>query len=122
MEHKHGEETVLCDCEVIHGDLVETIGREMPNDGIFNRLSQFFKVFGDPTRSKIIWALDRHEMCGCDLAVLLNMTKSAISHQLAFLKQADLVRYRREGKVVFYSLADDHIKQILEAGEEHINE
>ncbi|HHU74808.1 MAG TPA: helix-turn-helix transcriptional regulator, partial [Clostridiales bacterium] len=85
-------------------------------------LADFFKVFGDSTRIKILWALDREDMCVCDLAVLLGMTKSAISHQLKTLRQARLVKYRKKGKVVIYSLADDHVKNILEVGFEHIGE
>ncbi len=94
----------------------------MPEDNDLYDLSDFFKVLGDSTRSKIIWALDEHEMCVCDLAVLLGMTKSAISHQLRSLREANLVINRREGKNVFYSLADDHVKQIFEKGLEHIRE
>ncbi|MDR2091098.1 MAG: metalloregulator ArsR/SmtB family transcription factor [Clostridiales bacterium] len=116
------EKIVSCDCDVIHGDIVERVRKKMPLDDEFNRLSTFFKVFGDSTRAKIIFALDEHEMCVCDLAVLLNMSKSAVSHQLAYLKQTNLVNYRREGKTVVYSLADDHIKTIFESGREHINE
>ncbi|MDR2047493.1 MAG: metalloregulator ArsR/SmtB family transcription factor [Clostridiales bacterium] len=116
------ERESLCDCDVIHGDAVEKVRGKMPKSDEFNRLSTFFKVFGDSTRVKIIWALDEQELCVCDLAVLLNASKSAISHQLSFLKQTNLVNFRREGKVVFYSLADDHIKNIFEAGREHINE
>jgi ArsR family transcriptional regulator len=113
---------VSCDCDVIHGDIVEAVKKKMPDDDEFNRLSTFFKVFGDSTRAKIIFALDEHEMCVCDLAVLLNASKSAVSHQLAYLKQTNLVNYRREGKTVIYSLADEHIKIVFEAGREHINE
>ncbi|MDR1906585.1 MAG: metalloregulator ArsR/SmtB family transcription factor [Clostridiales bacterium] len=116
------ENTLSCDCDVIHGDIVEHVKEKMPENEEFNRLSVFFKVFGDSTRVKILWALDEHEMCVCDLAVLLNTTKSAVSHQLSYLKQTHLVRFRKEGKVVFYSLADEHIKNIFEAGREHINE
>ena len=94
----------------------------MPEDNELYDLSDFFKVLGDSTRSKIIWALDEHELCVCDLAVLLGMTKSAISHQLRALREANLVVNRRDGKNVFYSLADDHIKQIFEKGLEHIRE
>jgi ArsR family transcriptional regulator len=94
----------------------------MPNEDDLCDLSDFFKVLGDSTRTKIMWALDESEMCVCDLAVLLNMTKSAISHQLQCLKQANLVKYRKEGKVVFYSLSDDHINAIFEKGLEHIKE
>ncbi|HAQ39728.1 MAG TPA: transcriptional regulator [Clostridiales bacterium] len=94
----------------------------MPEDNDLYDVSDFFKVLGDSTRSKIIWALDEHEMCVCDLAVLLGMTKSAISHQLRALREANLVVNRRDGKNVFYSLADDHVKQIYEKGLEHIRE
>ncbi|MBP8893569.1 MAG: winged helix-turn-helix transcriptional regulator [Saprospiraceae bacterium] len=94
----------------------------MPEEDELYDLSDFFKVLGDSTRAKIMWALDEHEMCVCDMAVLLNMTKSAISHQLRSLRQADLVKFRKEGKVVFYSLTDDHVKQIFEKGLEHIRE
>lgn len=113
---------VYCDCEVIHADVVEKVKKKMPDENELYDLSDFFKVLGDSTRAKIIWALDESEMCVCDLAVLLNMTKSAISHQLRSLKQAYLVKYRKEGKVVFYSLTDDHIKVIFEMGLEHIRE
>lgn len=112
----------FCDCDVIHGDIVDAVKEKMPDDSEIYDLSDFFKVFGDSTRIKILWALDESEMCVCDLAVLLNMTKSAISHQLRSLRQADLVRYRREGKVVYYSLADDHVKEIFEKGLEHMRE
>lgn len=112
----------ICDCEVIHGDLVNEVKKKMPDEDELYDLSDFFKVLGDSTRVKIMWALDESEMCVCDLAVLLNMTKSAISHQLHSLKQANLVKYRKEGKVVFYSLTDDHVKAIFEKGLEHIRE
>jgi ArsR family transcriptional regulator len=113
---------LICDCDVIHADTVEYAKKTMPDDEELYDLSDFFKVLGDSTRAKIICALDRSEMCVCDLAVLLNMTKSAISHQLGSLKQANLVKYRKEGKNVYYSLADDHIKEIFEKGLEHISE
>ncbi|MEL1134644.1 metalloregulator ArsR/SmtB family transcription factor [Desulfitobacterium sp. THU1] len=113
---------VYCDCDVIHADVVEEVKQKMPDEYILYDLADFFKVLGDSTRVKIMWALDEREMCVCDLAVLLNMTKSAISHQLRFLKQANLVKFRREGKIVFYSLSDDHVKEIFEKGLEHIRE
>ena len=115
-------DTIFCDCDVIHGDVVEAVKKKMPEEDILYDLSDFFKVLGDSTRVKIMWALDESEMCVCDLAVLLNMTKSAISHQLRSLKQANLVKFRRDGKVVYYSLSDDHVKQIFEKGLEHIRE
>jgi ArsR family transcriptional regulator len=113
---------MFCDCDVIHADVVDAVKEKMPDDGELYDLSDFFKVLGDSTRARIIWALDESEMCVCDLAVLLNMTKSAISHQLRSLKEANLVKYRKEGKVVFYSLTDDHVKAIFEKGLEHIRE
>lgn len=116
------KEDMICDCEVIHADLVEQVKLKMPKEDELYDLSDFFKVFGDSTRIKIMWALDESEMCVCDLAVLLNMTKSAISHQLRSLKEANLVKNRKEGKVVFYSLTDDHVKEIFEKGLEHIRE
>lgn len=117
---KKGE--IYCDCEVIHADVVDAVRGKMPEEYVLYDLADFFKVLGDSTRAKIIWALDEHEMCVCDLAVLLNMTKSAISHQLRSLRQANLVKYRKKGKVVFYSLLDDHVKDIFEKGLEHIKE
>ena len=94
----------------------------MPEEEILYDLAELFKVFGDSTRIKILWALDEDEMCVCDIAYLLNMTQSAISHQLRVLKQAHLVKSRREGKVVYYSLADDHVKLILDQGLIHTTE
>lgn len=111
-----------CDCDVIHADVVEAARHKMPDSDTLYELSELFKILGDGTRSKIMWALDENEMCVCDLGVLLGMTKSAISHQLRLLRQANLVKNRREGKVVFYSLADEHVKEIFEKGLEHIRE
>lgn len=116
------KDEICCDCDVIHTDVVDSVRNKMPDEDELSDLSDFFKVIGDSTRSKIMWALDESEMCVCDLAVLLNMTKSAISHQLSSLKQANLVKYRKEGKVVFYSLTDEHVKAIFEKGLEHIRE
>lgn len=113
---------IICDCDAIHEEIVNKVKSRMPIKGELKNLSSFFKVLGDNTRTKIIWALDESEMCVCDLAVLLNMTKSAISHQLRILREANLVKFRREGKVVYYSLADDHVKEIFEKGLEHIRE
>lgn len=118
MENK----PVVCDCDVIHSEVVDRVKQGMPDDEHLYDLADFFKVFADSTRIKVLWALDSAEMCVCDLAVLLNMTKSAISHQLKTLRQEKLVKYRREGKNVFYSLQDDHVKNILEVGLEHIEE
>lgn len=115
-------EPILCDCTVIHGEIVERVRDRMPNEEALYVLSDFFKVLGDSTRVNILCALDENELCGCDLAVLLNMTKSAISHQLKALKLAKLVKARRMGKMVLYSLADDHVKMIFEMGLAHIEE
>lgn len=113
---------VFCDCDVIHEDIVSLVESKMPLSVDLYKLAEFFKAFSDPTRAKIISALHIHEMCVCDLAVLLGMTKSAVSHQLRFLRQSNLVRYNKVGKVVFYSLADDHIQSILQVGMAHISE
>lgn len=112
----------VCDCDVIHGETVEKVKNSMPEDEKLYDLADFFKIFGDSTRIKMLWALDNQELCVCDLAVLLNMTKSAISHQLKTLRQEKLVKYRREGKNAFYSLQDEHVKNLLEIGLEHIEE
>ncbi len=111
-----------CDCTVIHEDVVSHVKGKMPQEEDLYDLAELFKVFGDSTRIRILWALDESEMCVCDIAFLLNMTQSAISHQLRILKQAGLVKNRKEGKVVYYSLGDDHVKDIFEKGLEHINE
>ncbi len=112
----------VCDCEVIRSEVVEEVRKSMPDEEKLYDLADFFKIFGDSTRIKILWALDSAEMCVCDLAFLLNMTKSAVSHQLKTLRQEKLVKYRREGKNAFYSLQDEHVKNILEIGLEHIEE
>ncbi|HEY8420982.1 MAG TPA: metalloregulator ArsR/SmtB family transcription factor [Thermoclostridium sp.] len=111
-----------CDCTVIHEETIKNVRARMPADENLYDLAELFKVFGDTTRIKILCALAESEMCVCDIAVLLNMTQSSISHQLRVLKQARLVRYRREGKVVYYSLDDDHVKQIFNLGLIHLNE
>lgn len=105
-----------------HGDLVEKVNENMPQEEILYDLAELYKVFGDSTRIKILYVLFESEMCVYDIARLLNMTQSAISHQLKVLKQSKLVRYRREGKTVFYSLADDHVRTIIDQGMEHISE
>lgn len=111
-----------CDCEVIHQDLIDKVKSKMPEDETLSDLSDFFKVIGDGTRIRILWALDETEMCVCDLANVLNMTKSAISHQLRALREANLVKFKKSGKEVIYSLADNHVKEIFEQGLIHIKE
>jgi len=112
----------LCDCNSIHEEIVEKVKSKMPLDEKLYDLAELFKVFGDSTRIKILFALFTSEMCVCDISNVLNMTQSAVSHQLRILKQARLVKYRRDGKVVYYSLDDNHIKKIFDQGMEHINE
>jgi ArsR family transcriptional regulator len=116
------DELDRCDCNVIHEDVVNAVREKMPSEENLYDLAELFKVFGDTTRIKILWALAESEMCVCDIAVLLNMTQSAISHQLRILRQARLVKYRKEGKIVYYSLDDEHVKHIFDQGLIHINE
>jgi DNA-binding transcriptional ArsR family regulator len=111
-------------CEFIHAheEIVKKVTQQMPDEEILYDLAELFKIFGDSTRIKILYVLFESEMCVCDIAQLLGMTQSAISHQLRALKQSKLVKYRREGKTVFYSLADGHVRTILGQGMEHISE
>ena len=111
-----------CDYMHLHEKVIEQVQEEMPEEEILYDLAELFKVFGDSTRIRILYVLFQSEMCVCDLAQTLNMTQSAISHQLRVLKQMKLVSNRREGKTVFYSLADGHIKTIMNQGMEHIRE
>lgn len=111
-----------CELIYVHEDVVDQVLKAMPKEEELFDLADFFKVFGDTTRIKILYVLSRSEMCVCDIASLLQMSQSAISHQLRVLKQMRLVKFRREGKTVFYSLADGHIETILAQGMEHIEE
>ncbi|MBQ8780394.1 MAG: helix-turn-helix transcriptional regulator [Oscillospiraceae bacterium] len=119
--HTH-EFTEGCAEECVHSDVVTSVSEHLPDDEILYDLAELFKVFGDSTRVRIICALFESEMCVCDIAAVLGMTQSAISHQLRVLKQARLVKYRRDGKTVYYSLSDDHIKTIFDQAFEHITE
>ena len=110
------------ECEVLHEETVQNVKKQMLDEDILFDVSDFFKMLGDSTRAKIMWALDRHEMCVCDLAALLGMTKSAISHQLKTLREANLVKLKKEGKNVIYTLDDDHVKDIFEKALEHVLE
>lgn len=111
-----------CDCTMIHEEVVDKVREELPQEELLYELAEFFKVFGDSTRIRILAALEKSEMCVCDIANLLNMTQSAISHQLRVLKNARLVKNRRDGKIMYYSLDDDHVKEILDSGLTHILE
>ena len=111
-----------CDFYQVHEDVVKAVTAKMPDEDELYDLAEIFKVFGDSTRIKILYVLFESEMCVCDIAQLLNMNQSAISHQLKILKQSRLVKSRREGKAVFYSLADGHVRTIINQGLEHIEE
>lgn len=119
MDNKHAE---ICECNAIHQEVVKKVSGKMPDEETLYDLAELFKVFGDTTRVRILCALFESEMCVCDISILLGMTQSSISHQLRVLKSAKLVKNRKEGKVVYYSLNDDHIKKIFEQGLEHVNE
>ena len=116
------EELERCETVQVHRDIVEKVNAEMPDEEVLYDLAELFKLFGDSTRIKILYVLFAAELCVCDIAQLLGMSQSAISHQLRALKQAKLVRYRREGKQVFYSLAVGHVRTILGQGMEHVAE
>lgn len=113
-------ENSVCDCNIIHQDIVNSVKNKMWQENRFIKVSDFFKVLGDLTRLKIVYALDNNEMCVCDIANLLNMTKSSISHQLALLKSNGLVKARKIGKEVMYTLDDSHVKDVFEIARDHI--
>lgn len=115
-------EIECCEIHEVHENLVDQIEDGMPSESVITNLADFYKVFGDVTRVKILCVLFQSELCVCDLAEVLGMTQSAVSHQLRVLKQAKLVKNRRDGKIVYYSLADAHIQSILNQGMEHVNE
>ena len=110
----------ICDCNIIHEDIVKDTLSKMPEDDLFNKLAEFFKILGDTTRAKILFALDQNEMCVCDIANVLGMSKSSISHQLGTLRRSGIVKCRKSGKEVFYMLDDEHIQKVFEVGIEHI--
>ena len=110
------------DCTVIHQEVVDAVREKMPDDELLLDLADCFKLFSDSTRLKILYALMEAEMCVCDISVLLGMTKSSVSHQLRVLKQSNLVKYRKAGRVIYYSLADDHVRTICKMGMEHVLE
>jgi ArsR family transcriptional regulator len=112
----------ICNCTIIHEDIVNKVKECIPEEETLYDLADLFKVLGDSTRIKVLCALFEAEMCVCDIAALLGMSQSAISHQLRVLKQARLVKYKKEGKVVYYSLEDEHVKRIFDQGLIHISE
>ena len=111
-----------CEAEHHHPELVEHVKNITPNEEILMDLAELYKVFGDSTRIRILYLLFEEEMCVCDIAQVLDISQSAISHQLRILKQAKLVKFRREGKSIIYSLADDHVRRIINQGMEHLTE
>lgn len=117
-----GKSELTCDCDVIHNDIVEKVKADLPADEIIFDTADFFKIFGDTTRFKILYALDKAKLCVCDISALLNMSVSAVSHQLKILRDSNLVKTERQGKVIYYSLSDDHVKEVLECGVEHVME
>ena len=122
MENNNDNKVERCACNVIHGDIVAKVKDSLPQEETLYDLAELFKVFGDSTRIKILCALFEEEMCVCDLSALLNVSQSAISHQLRVLKSARLVKFRRDGKIIYYSLDDEHIKHIFDEGFRHISE
>ena len=110
----------VCDCNIIHKEVVENTKKNMLNDSMFTKVGTFFKIVGDDTRLKILYALDNNEMCVCDIANLLNMTKSSISHQLKILKDNGLVKSRKSGKEVYYMLDDEHVSDVVEIATTHV--
>ena len=122
MENNNDNKVERCACNVIHGDIVAKVKDSLPQEETLYDLAELFKVFGDSTRIKILCALFEEEMCVCDLSALLNVSQSAISHQLRVLKSARLVKFRRDGKIIYYSLDDEHIKHIFDEGLKNITE
>lgn len=116
------EKQPFCDCDVIHEDVVNGVRKKMLDKDEYIELASLFKIFGDGTRVQILYALEQSEMCVCDIASLLGLTKSAVSHQLKALRLSNLVKFRRDGQIVYYSLADDHVKEIIDIGFEHLRE
>jgi len=116
------QEPFQCEYICVHEDIVRHVKNAMPSEDTLFDLSELFKLFGDSTRIKILYCLFASEMCVCDIATLLQMSQSAISHQLAVLKRSKLVSARRDGKTVFYALADDHVRTIVNQGIEHVGE
>ena len=120
MEDRYNVE--CCDFIHAHEEIVEKVRDKIPGEDTLYDLTELFRIFADSTRIRILYVLLESEMCVCDIAVLLGMTQSAISHQLRALKNARLVKSRREGKTVFYALADDHVKTIIDQGLEHVSD
>lgn len=117
-----GKNELVCDCDIIHGDLVEKAKQTMLGKDKLIKISHFYKALSDSTRIKIVNLLEKNELCVCDIAVILNMTKSAVSHQLKYLRQLNLIKSSKRGKEVWYSLADEHVIQVFDISLEHVLE
>lgn len=117
-----GKNEAMCDCEIIHKDKVEMAKKSMLNDDCLLIIADFYKALSDSTRIKIINLLEKNELCVCDISSILNMTKSAVSHQLKNLRELNLIKSRKIGKEVWYTLADDHVKQVFDISLEHVLE
>lgn len=122
MEYKRLAPQERCDCTLVHEDVVERVQKDLPDDEVLYELADLFRVFADTTRVKILYALFEAELCVCDLSRLTGLSQSAVSHQLRTLKDSKLVKFRREGKTVYYSLADEHVRTLIGNGMEHIME
>lgn len=122
LKNMVANDTPKCEYMHAHEEMVEKVNSSMPDEELLYDLAELYKVFGDSTRIKILYVLFETEMCVCDIAQLLNISQSAVSHQLRVLKQSHLVKYRRDGKTIFYSLADEHVHTIIEQGMDHILE
>jgi DNA-binding transcriptional ArsR family regulator len=122
-EHRNTNDAIeTCITKGIHAEIIRSVNRKMPDPVDLYELADLFKLFGDSTRLGILWALSESEMCVCDLCALLKMKQPAVSHQLKNLKQSRIVKARRDGKIVYYSLEDEHIRKLLNLGMEHTQE
>ena len=110
----------ICDCNIIHKDIVEDTIKKMADEELLNKLAEFFKIVGDTTRVRILYALDKNELCVCDIANVVGMSKSSVSHQLSALRKSGIVKCKKIGKEVFYTLEDEHVRQVFEVGIEQI--
>lgn len=117
-----GKNELVCDCDAIHEEHIKLAREKMLNDETLLKVSLFYKALADSTRIKIINLLEKSELCVCDICVILNMTKSAVSHQLKYLKEMNLIKSRKQGKEVWYTLADEHVSEVFDISLEHIME
>lgn len=117
-----GKNEITCDCSAVHHDALAHVRKEIVSENRLQEMAKLYRIFGDSTRLSILAALNCREMCVCDLAVLMDMTKSATSHQLKVLRENNLVKFEKQGKHSYYSLADEHVREILDIALEHVNE